>query len=90
MHFLGGITRYTDLVGLKGKLLSLYNFVCKELLDWQSSLKHECLMTDARCPSLLLIVVLVSGKCLSSSVVIFSIDLLYSGQIQPLFSKEVN
>ena len=29
-------------------------FVCKELLDWQSSLKHECLMTDARCPSLLL------------------------------------
>ncbi len=29
-------------------------FVSKELLDWQSVSKHECLMTDARCPSLLL------------------------------------
>ena len=37
-------------------LFKIYLFVSKskELLDWQSSLKDECLMTEARCPSLLL------------------------------------
>ena len=34
-------------------LVKIYSYL-KLLLDWQSSLKHECLMTDARCPSLLL------------------------------------
>ena len=37
-------------------------------------------MTDARCPSLLLSLSL--AKCLSSSVVIFSIDLLSSQEIK--------
>ena len=37
----------------KWALFPIYSYL-KLLLDWQSSLKHECLMTDARCPSLLL------------------------------------
>ena len=38
---------------------------------WQSSLKHECLMTDARCPSLLLS---FSLENVFLCCVIFSID----------------
>ena len=53
-----------------------YLFVSKESLDCQSSLKHECLMTDARCPSLLL------SLCLENVIFLvsffFSIYLLYS------------
>ena len=38
----------------KEEVVYLRKLVSKELLDWESSLKHECLMTDARCTSLLL------------------------------------
>jgi hypothetical protein len=54
--------------------------VSKELLDWQSSLKHECRMTDARCPSLLLSLSLENVFFLLSVLcVILSIYLWFSG-----------
>ena len=64
---------------LSKEVVYLRLIVSKELLDSQSSLDDECLMTDARCHSMLLFWSSENGFSLWCLRVIFLIKLLYSG-----------